>query len=493
MSSPQPGPAPHDGDGDADNNLGQDLAVSDTSDEDSNSSTASAQTAPGQGNGASHDSNSSNDPNYPPSLPPSPQPPAIDADNAVNPDDDNDTDSNVSIWGDYVDHDLDNGDSATGSHIDFIPGHMSDEEEEINIEEFIQQQPMRMKKPKKMANDEKKLKTVQRLSFNKKPSTANKRPTVDQMIINALGFLNERNGSSLAAIKKYCETNYGIDAKKSSRRIRLFLLESVSNGSIIQTKGKGASGSFKLSPMAKQNEYRAAKKVAPFNSKSMSTAIDKADKVNKIAAAKSIDVNANVPKPNDDDDVAVSVKRGRGKAAAQPKPTAQSNAVAKPKVAAQSKVIAQPEAKSKTVAKKTNGSKGKQVAAADSDESESELAVIPAPKEAAAKFVEAKVAPKADAKRKVAQSVAVEPMKNVQAKPRPLSRRKPAVSVPSEEPEEPEEPMVANQPKAARANTVSRPRKAAVVSTPPNEPDVPEEQLVADKPKITKTRGGTRK
>lgn len=82
----------------------------------------------------------------------------------------------------------------------------------------------------------------------KKPRIKPTHPPTSDMVNNAIKSLKERGGSSLQAIKKYLSSNYKIDAEKLAPFIKKYLKSAVSTGALIQTKGKGASGSFKLSP-----------------------------------------------------------------------------------------------------------------------------------------------------------------------------------------------------------------------------------------------------
>jgi hypothetical protein len=66
------------------------------------------------------------------------------------------------------------------------------------------------------------------------------------MVGNAIRSLKERGGSSLQAIKKYIAANYKVDSEKLSPFIKKYLKSAVASGELVQTKGKGASGSFKL-------------------------------------------------------------------------------------------------------------------------------------------------------------------------------------------------------------------------------------------------------
>jgi histone H1/5 len=77
------------------------------------------------------------------------------------------------------------------------------------------------------------------------------------MVANAISSLKERGGSSLQAIKKYITANYKVDSEKLSPFIKKYLKTAVASGELVQTKGKGASGSFKL-PAAKTEKPAAS-------------------------------------------------------------------------------------------------------------------------------------------------------------------------------------------------------------------------------------------
>merc|ERR1739840_90700 len=81
----------------------------------------------------------------------------------------------------------------------------------------------------------------------KKPAAAKSgNPTSSVMVKAAIEGLKERKGSSLVAIKKYIATNYKIDPSKHSHFIKKALTSGVEKKTIVQTKGTGASVSFKL-------------------------------------------------------------------------------------------------------------------------------------------------------------------------------------------------------------------------------------------------------
>ncbi|XP_041673773.1 LOW QUALITY PROTEIN: uncharacterized protein LOC121529846 [Drosophila eugracilis] len=87
----------------------------------------------------------------------------------------------------------------------------------------------------------------------KKAAAPPSHPPTQQMVDASIKNLKERGGSSLLAIKKYITATYKCDAQKLAPFIKKYLKSAVVNGKLIQTKGKGASGSFKLSASAKKD------------------------------------------------------------------------------------------------------------------------------------------------------------------------------------------------------------------------------------------------
>ena len=84
-----------------------------------------------------------------------------------------------------------------------------------------------------------------------KPAAASKKepakhPKFAEMISAAIVKLAERGGSSKQAILKYIIANYKIDEKLANQHLKVALKSGVKNGEFKQTKGVGASGSFKV-------------------------------------------------------------------------------------------------------------------------------------------------------------------------------------------------------------------------------------------------------
>ena len=114
-------------------------------------------------------------------------------------------------------------------------------------------------------------------STSKKPRAKPVHPRTSEMVANAIKSLKERGGSSLQAIKKYIAANYKVDAEKLSPFIKKYLKAAVAAGDLVQTKGKGASGSFKL---AAPKTDRAAVSNAPVRGRGVTSAATKEKKKN---------------------------------------------------------------------------------------------------------------------------------------------------------------------------------------------------------------------
>ena len=140
----------------------------------------------------------------------------------------------------------------------------------------------------------------------KKPEASH--PTSSVMVKAAIENLKDRKGSSLVAIKKYIAANYKADPVKMSAYIKKALKSGVENKTLLQVKGVGASGSFKLAkedakPKKSAKPKKAAKKptsskpkkVAP---KKKSSAVKKATpKKKKVEKSKSAKPSAKAKKP----------------------------------------------------------------------------------------------------------------------------------------------------------------------------------------------------
>ncbi|XP_060137232.1 histone H3.v1-like [Zootoca vivipara] len=184
-------------------------------------------------------------------------------------------------------------------------------------------------------------------------------PSVTELLTKAVAASKERNGVSLAALKKALAAA-GYDVDKNNSRIKLGLKSLVSKGTLVQTKGTGASGSFKLNKKqlhettkdkaatgAKKKKPAAAavrsKKVAPKKPASGS-----AKKPKKPAAKKSPKKAAGAKKPAAGAKKAAAKSPKKAKAAKPKKAAAKSPAKAK---AVKAKAKAKPKTPKARVAK----------------------------------------------------------------------------------------------------------------------------------------------
>ena len=129
-----------------------------------------------------------------------------------------------------------------------------------------------------------------------KKSAPRAHPPALQMVVAAVTAMKEKNGSSSQAIKKYIKDTYDINIEQQARFIRKALKTGAENGILIQTKGKGAAGSFKLDPAkdkakAKLEKEKAKAKMEKDRAKKAELKAKKAEKAaakkEKTRAAKS--------------------------------------------------------------------------------------------------------------------------------------------------------------------------------------------------------------
>lgn len=150
---------------------------------------------------------------------------------------------------------------------------------------------------------------------DKKKAAAKKpaeHPKYIDMVCAAIVDLKERNGSSRQAIVKYINANYKV-SDNASVHIKLALKRGVTSGALVQTKGAGASGSFKVKKVEKPKKPATVKKPV-------------AKKVKKPAAAKKPAAKKSTPKKKP-----AAKKSAAKKSTPKKKPVAKKPAAKKPK------------------------------------------------------------------------------------------------------------------------------------------------------------------
>jgi len=194
---------------------------------------------------------------------------------------------------------------------------------------------------------------------NKKKATKAKsahtasHPKYSDMIKSALKSLNDRGGSSRAAILKYVLANYRLDPVQANQHLKLALKNGVKAKHFKQTKGNGASGSFKLAA----KEGKPAKKKSAKPKKTNASATKKRSR-SKSAGSKPAKKVATAANTNN------SATTAPATAAA---PTATTTTAAKPKkvkIAKASKPRAAPKSATAAKTKKPRQSKPKKAKAA---------------------------------------------------------------------------------------------------------------------------------
>ncbi|XP_061655725.1 histone H1-like [Phyllopteryx taeniolatus] len=124
-------------------------------------------------------------------------------------------------------------------------------------------------------------------STKKKPSSGTKAagPSASELILQAVAASNDRNGVSLVALKKYL-AGKGYDVEKNRARLKAVIKGMVVKGAIVQIKGTGASGSFKMSKKNEDNKPKAPAKADKSSNKDKKVATQKVMTSKKPAAKK---------------------------------------------------------------------------------------------------------------------------------------------------------------------------------------------------------------
>ncbi|XP_019624357.1 PREDICTED: LOW QUALITY PROTEIN: histone H1-like [Branchiostoma belcheri] len=178
-----------------------------------------------------------------------------------------------------------------------------------------------------------------------KPKAPAAHPPTTAMITAAVEALKDRTGSSVPAIKKYIAANYKFDVEKKAHFIKRALKALVEKGTLLQVKGTGASGSFKINVAAKKAEEKAAKKAAKKPAKK--PAAKKATKPKATKPKKPKAKKAATPKKTKKP-AAKKTKKSPAKKPAAKKPTKKTPAKKTVKKAAPAKKASKPNEEVKT-------------------------------------------------------------------------------------------------------------------------------------------------
>uniref|UniRef100_A0A8C7J700 Histone H1 n=1 Tax=Oncorhynchus kisutch TaxID=8019 RepID=A0A8C7J700_ONCKI len=169
-------------------------------------------------------------------------------------------------------------------------------------------------------------------------------PSVGELIVKAVSASKERSGVSLAALKKSLAAG-GYDVEKNNSRVKIAVKSLVTKGTLVQTKGTGASGSFKLNKKAVEAKKPAKKAAAPKAKKVAAKKPAAAKKPKKVAAKKA---------------VAAKKSPKKAKKPATPKKAAKSPKKVKKPAAAAKKAAKSPKKATKAVKPKGRQAQGSQ-------------------------------------------------------------------------------------------------------------------------------------
>lgn len=188
---------------------------------------------------------------------------------------------------------------------------MSDAEVETPVE-----QPEAAEKDEKATKPAKSPKKKAAKAKNKTPLN---HPHYRDMIKDALTNLKERGGSSRQAILKYIVKNFKVeDEKSANNHLKMALRAGVKNGSLKQSKGTGASGSFRLGDSKPPSKPKAKKEKA---------AKPKAEK--KVKKKPKVKAKAEKKPKEKAEKKAKSPKKAAAKKASKPKKKSPKKAAAK--------------------------------------------------------------------------------------------------------------------------------------------------------------------
>ncbi|OAD59066.1 Histone H1.1 [Eufriesea mexicana] len=178
-------------------------------------------------------------------------------------------------------------------------------------------------------------------------------PPTSEMVNSAIKELKDRKGSSLQAIKKYIASTYKVDGEKLAPFIKRYLKAAVTSGAVVQTKGKGASGSFKLST-TKSSETKKIHRTVK---------VPKPKKIKKSVEKKTTSVRKSVSpkKPSSAKKIESVKKAAVKKSAAKPAPKLEK--VEKTKPTSETKVMSKSKKTAKAPAAKTRTPKPKKTVA----------------------------------------------------------------------------------------------------------------------------------
>jgi len=192
----------------------------------------------------------------------------------------------------------------------------------------------------------------------RKPRPPAAHPPYNEMVVTAITTLKERNGSSRQKIIKFIQTKYKV-GEGFETHVKMALRRGVKNGSLSQTKGTGASGSFKITKKAAEAKPAAKKPAAKKPAAKKATQAKKpaaktpaGEKAKKPAAKKPAAQKAAKPKKPADKKKPAAAKASKPKAKKPPTKAGTPKKTAKPPAKKQTKKVAKSPKKKAAAPKK---------------------------------------------------------------------------------------------------------------------------------------------
>ncbi|XP_056596260.1 histone H1-like [Triplophysa dalaica] len=158
-------------------------------------------------------------------------------------------------------------------------------------------------------------------------------PSVGELVVKAVSASKERSGVSLAALKKALAAG-GYDVEKNNSRVKIAVKSLVTKGTLVQTKGTGASGSFKLNKKQAETKKPATKAAPKAKKPAAKKPVAAAAKKPKTAAPKKTAAKKSPKKAKKP--AATAAKKATKSPKKAKKPAAPKKAAKSPKKAAKS-------------------------------------------------------------------------------------------------------------------------------------------------------------
>lgn len=146
-------------------------------------------------------------------------------------------------------------------------------------------------------------------------------PPTATMVTAAIKGLDEKKGSSITAIKKYIAATYNVDPEKQAIYIKKYVKNAVISGELVQTSGKGASGSFRFPTKSDKAKKKAAEQESSDKEgagKSKKEETGKSKKEESGKSKKGVPAKSKKEKPSNEEPASPKKKKAEAKKGSKP-------------------------------------------------------------------------------------------------------------------------------------------------------------------------------